>query len=156
VGPTAARALAAVFGSMSAIREASEAALAAAEGVGPTIADSVRGWFDQEPDADWHCEIVDRWAAAGVRMEDERDASTPRTLEGLTLVVTGSLVDFSRDGAKEAIVSRGGKASSSVSKKTDYVVVGDNPGSKADKAEQLGVTILDEDAFKQLLETGPS
>jgi DNA ligase (NAD+) len=156
VGPTAARALAAEFGSMSAIREASEAALAAAEGVGPTIADSVRGWFDQEPDADWHCEIVDRWAAAGVRMQDERDASTPRTLEGLTLVVTGSLVDFSRDGAKEAIVSRGGKASSSVSKKTDYVVVGDNPGSKADKAEQLGVTILDEDAFKQLLETGPS
>jgi len=91
-----------------------------------------------------------------VRMEDERDDSTPRTLDGLTLVVTGSLADFSRDGAKEAIVSRGGKASSSVSKKTDYVVVGDNPGSKADKAEQLGVPILDEDAFKQLLERGPA
>ena len=144
VGPTAARALATEFGSMAAIREASEAALAAAEGVGPTIAESVRRWFDAEPDAGWHNEIVDKWAAAGVRMEDERDESTPRTLEGLTIVVTGSLVDFSRDGAKEAIVSRGGKASSSVSKKTDYVVVGDSPGSKADKAEQLGVPVLDE------------
>jgi DNA ligase (NAD+) len=154
VGPTAARALASEFGSMGAIRAASEPALAAAEGVGPTIAESVRQWFDG-PDGDWHCEIVDKWAAAGVRMEDERDASVPRTLEGLTLVVTGSLVDFSRDGAKEAIVSRGGKASSSVSKKTDYVVVGDSPGSKADKAEQLGVPILEEDAFKKLLEGGP-
>jgi DNA ligase (NAD+) len=154
VGPTAARALAAEFGSMSAIREASEASLAAADGVGPTIAESVRQWFDG-PDGDWHCEIVDKWTAAGVRMEDERDESAPRTLEGLTLVVTGSLVDFSRDGAKEAIVSRGGKASSSVSKKTDYVVVGDSPGSKADKAEQLGVPILDEDAFKKLLDGGP-
>jgi DNA ligase (NAD+) len=135
---------------------ASEQALAAAEGVGPTIADSVRRWFDEEPDADWHCGIVDKWTAAGVRMEDERDESTPRTLEGLTIVVTGSLIDFSRDGAKEAIVSRGGKASSSVSKNTDFVVVGDSPGSKADKAEQLQVPILDEDAFKQLLDGGPA
>jgi DNA ligase (NAD+) len=156
VGPTAARALAAEFGSAEAIRRASEADLAAAEGVGPTIAESVRRWFDAEPDAGWHNEIVDKWRAAGVRMEDERDDTTPRTLEGLTIVVTGSLVDFSRDGAKEAIVARGGKASSSVSKKTDYVVVGDSPGSKADKAEQLGVPVLDEDAFKQLLERGPS
>jgi DNA ligase (NAD+) len=156
VGPTAARALAAEFGSADAIRQASEADLAAAEGVGPTIAESVRRWFDAEPDAGWHNQIVDKWTAAGVRMEDERDETTPRTLDGLTIVVTGSLVDFSRDGAKEAIVSRGGKASSSVSKKTDYVVVGDNPGSKADKAEQLGVPILDEDAFKQLLDQGPS
>ncbi|MGN6302646.1 MAG: helix-hairpin-helix domain-containing protein, partial [Angustibacter sp.] len=155
VGPTAARALATEFGSMAAIREASEADLAAAEGVGPTIADSVRRWFDSEPDAAWHNEIVDKWGAAGVRMQDERDDSTPRTLEGLTIVVTGSLVDFSRDGAKEAIVSRGGKASSSVSKKTDFVVVGDSPGSKADKAEQLGVPVLDEDGFKALLEDGP-
>jgi DNA ligase (NAD+) len=162
VGPTAARALATRFGSMAAIREASEADLAAVEGVGPTIAESVRRWFDpstgsgQAPDDSvWHNEIVDKWAAAGVRMEDERDDSTPRTLEGLTIVVTGSLVDFSRDGAKEAIVSRGGKASSSVSRKTDYVVVGDSPGSKADKAEQLGVPILDEDGFKALLENGP-
>jgi DNA ligase (NAD+) len=155
VGPTAARALATEFGSMSVIRSASEADLAAAEGVGPTIAESVRRWFDAEPDAGWHNEIVDKWTAAGVRMEDERDDSTPRTLEGLTIVVTGSLADFSRDGAKEAIVSRGGKASSSVSKKTDYVVVGDSPGSKADKAEQLGVPVLDEEGFKQLLEQGP-
>jgi len=155
VGPTAARALATEFGSMEAIEHASEEALAAAEGVGPTIADSVRRWFDQEPDADWHREIVAKWRAAGVRMEDERDDTTPRTLEGLTIVVTGSLVDFSRDGAKEAIVSRGGKASSSVSKNTDYVVVGESPGSKADKAEQLGVPVLDEAGFKALLEDGP-
>ena len=107
-----------------------------------------------ETGSDWHNRIVEKWAAAGVRMEDERDASTPQTLEGLTIVVTGSLVDFSRDGAKEAIISRGGKASSSVSKKTDYVVVGDSPGSKAEKAEQLGVPILDEDGFKNLLEKG--
>jgi DNA ligase (NAD+) len=152
VGPTAARALAAEFGSMEAIRAASEEQLAAAEGVGPTIAESVIAWFA----VDWHAEIVDRWVRAGVTMADERDESTPRTLEGLTLVVTGSLVDFSRDGAKEAIVSRGGKASSSVSKKTAYVVVGDSPGSKADKAEQLGVPILDEAAFKVLLEAGPA
>ena len=153
VGPTAARALAAEFGSMQAIRDASLEALSGAEGVGPTIAASVRDWFDSEG-AEWHNEIVDKWAAAGVRMEDERDESTPKTLEGKTIVVTGSLVDFSRDGAKEAIVSRGGKASSSVSKKTDYVVVGDSPGSKADKAEQLGVPVLDEDGFKHLLEHG--
>ncbi|HET8604531.1 MAG TPA: NAD-dependent DNA ligase LigA [Marmoricola sp.] len=155
VGPTAARALAAEFGSMEAIRTASEEELAAAEGVGPTIAASVRRWFD-DPDDSWHVEIVDKWAAAGVRMADERDTSTPRTLEGLTVVVTGSLADFSRDGAKEAIVSRGGKAASSVSKKTDFVVVGDSPGSKAAKAEQLGVPILDEDGFKELLERGPA
>ena len=153
VGPTAARALAAEFGSMTAIREADESRLAGAEGVGPTIAESIRAWFDG-PEATWHNGIVDAWAAAGVRMQDERDTSTPRTLEGKTLVVTGSLTGFSRDGAKEAIVARGGKASSSVSKKTDYVVVGDSPGSKADKAEQLGVPVLDEDAFRTLLEKG--
>jgi DNA ligase (NAD+) len=150
VGPTAARALAAEFGSMDAIRTASEPQLAAAEGVGPTIAEAVVAWFD----IDWHRAIVDKWAAAEVTMADERDESTPRTLEGKTLVVTGSLVDFSRDGAKEAIVSRGGKASSSVSKKTDYVVVGESPGSKAEKAEQLGVPVLDEAGFKHLLEHG--
>jgi DNA ligase (NAD+) len=152
VGPTAARALATEFGSMDAIRAATEAQLAAAEGVGPTIAESVIEWFA----VDWHRAIVDKWVAAGVAMADERDESTPRTLEGLTIVVTGSLVDFSRDGAKEAILARGGKASSSVSKKTDYVVVGDSPGSKADKAEQLGVPVLDEDRFKVLLAQGPS
>ncbi|WP_435771811.1 NAD-dependent DNA ligase LigA [Nocardioides sp. SYSU DS0651] len=150
VGPTAARALAAEFGSMERIRTASEAALAAAEGVGPTIAAAVIEWFS----VDWHCAIVDKWTAAGVAMADERDESVPRTLEGLTIVVTGSLEDFSRDSAKEAILARGGKASGSVSKKTDYVVVGDNAGSKADKAEQLGVPILDEAGFKRLLEGG--
>ncbi len=155
VGPTAARALATQFGSMDTIRSASLEQLAAADGVGPTIAESVRSWFDA-PDAGWHGGIVDTWAAAGVRMADERDASSPRTLEGLTLVVTGSLQGYSRDSVKEAILTRGGRASGSVSKKTDYVVAGDNPGSKADKAEQLGVPILDEDGFEQLLRGGPS
>ena len=88
-------------------------------------------------------------------MADERDESVPRTLEGLTIVATGSLVDFTRDSVKEAIISRGGKAAGSVSKKTDYVVVGDNAGSKAEKAEQLGVPTLDEAQFKVLLESGP-
>ncbi|KAB2811664.1 NAD-dependent DNA ligase LigA [Pimelobacter simplex] len=151
VGPTAARALATEFGSMTAIREASEEALAAAEGVGPTIAAAVIEWFG----VDWHTAIVDKWAADGVAMADERDESVARTLEGLTVVVTGSLEEFSRDSAKEAILSRGGKAAGSVSKKTDYVVVGDNAGSKADKAEQLGVPVLDEAGFKVLLEKGP-
>jgi len=152
VGPTAARALATEFGSMAAIRGAGEQQLAAAEGVGPTIAEAVTEWFT----VDWHRAIVDKWEAAGVSMADERDESTPRTLEGLTVVVTGSLVDFSRDSAKEAIVSRGGKAAGSVSKNTDYVVIGDNAGSKAAKAEQLGVPVLDEEGFKVLLENGPA
>jgi len=152
VGPTAARALAQEFGSMERIRAASEEELAAAEGVGPTIAEAVIEWF-KEP---WHVAIVDTWTAAGVSMEDERDESVARTLEGLTVVVTGSLVDFSRDSAREAILARGGKAAGSVSKNTDYVVVGENAGSKADKAEQLGVPVLDEDAFKALLENGPA
>ncbi len=151
VGPTAARALATEFASMEAIRAATEQQLAAAEGVGPTIAEAVIEWFA----VDWHVEIVDKWAAAGLQMADERDESVQRTLEGLTVVVTGSLQDFSRDSAKEAILSRGGKAAGSVSKNTDYVVIGDNAGSKADKAEQLGVPILDEAAFVKLLEGGP-
>ncbi|MFN8194616.1 MAG: NAD-dependent DNA ligase LigA [Nocardioidaceae bacterium] len=151
VGPTAARALATEFGSMDAIRAASEAELAAAEGVGPTIADAVIEWFG----VDWHRDIVDKWLAAGVSMADERDESAPRTLEGLTIVVTGSLERFSRDSAKEAIISRGGKAAGSVSKNTDFVVVGDNAGSKADKAEQLGVPVLDEAGFEALLADGP-
>ncbi len=154
VGPTAARALATNFGSMQAVRDASEERLADTEGVGPTIAASVRAWFDGEG-AEWHNAIVDKWAAAGVTMADERDESTPRTLEGLTIVVTGSLDNYSRDSVKEAIVTRGGKASGSVSKKTDFVVVGDNAGSKADKAEQLGVPTLDEAGFEKLLAGGP-
>ncbi|OMC54666.1 DNA ligase (NAD(+)) LigA [Mycobacterium sp. IS-836] len=151
VGPTAARALATEFGDLQAIEGASTEQLAAVEGVGPTIAAAVTEWFT----VDWHRAIVDKWRAAGVRMADERDASVPRTLEGLTVVVTGSLPGFSRDDAKEAIVSRGGKAAGSVSKKTDYVVAGDSPGSKYDKAVELGVPILDEDGFRRLLEDGP-
>jgi DNA ligase (NAD+) len=152
VGPTAARALATEFGSLDAITSASTEQLAAVEGVGPTIAAAVTEWFT----VDWHRAIVDKWRAAGVRMADERDASVPRTLEGLTIVVTGSLTGFSRDDAKEAIVARGGKAAGSVSKKTDYVVAGDSPGSKYDKAVELGVPILDEDGFRKLLAQGPS
>lgn len=151
VGPTAARALAAEFGSLERIEQASLEELAAAEGVGPTIATAVAEWFA----VDWHRAIVDKWRAAGVRMEDERDESIPRTLEGLSIVVTGSLEGFSRDGAKEAILQRGGKAAGSVSKKTAFVVIGDAPGSKAAKAEELGVPILDEDGFRVLLESGP-
>ncbi|WP_104107153.1 NAD-dependent DNA ligase LigA [Nocardioides sp. 616] len=154
VGPTAARALATEFGSLDAIRDADEQQLADTEGVGPTIAASVREWFDGEQ-GDWHRDIVEKWRAAGVTMADERDESVPRTLEGLTLVVTGSLERFTRDSAKEAIIARGGKASGSVSKKTDYVVLGDNAGSKADKAEQLGVPTLDESGFERLLAEGP-
>ncbi len=154
VGPTAARALAIQFGSMQAVREADLESLAAAEGVGPTIAASVRQWFDG-PEGAWHVTIVERWSAAGVTMQDERDESTPRTLESLSIVVTGSLVDFSRDQAKEAILVRGGKASSAVSKKTDFVVAGSAPGSKYDKAVSLRVPILDEDGFRVLLSDGP-
>jgi DNA ligase (NAD+) len=119
--------------------------------VGQVIAESVLDWFA----VDWHVAIVDKWAAAGVRMVDEVDASTPRTLTGLTVVVTGSLAGYSRDEAKEAILSRGGKAAGSVSKKTDFVVIGENAGSKADKAEQLGVAVLDEAGFTLLLADGP-
>ncbi|HEY8300535.1 MAG TPA: NAD-dependent DNA ligase LigA [Jatrophihabitans sp.] len=151
VGPTAARALATEFGSVDAIRAASVEQLSDAEGVGPVIAEAVTEWFT-EP---WHVAIVEKWAAAGVRMADEADDSVPKTLAGLTVVVTGSLQDYSRDEAKEAILARGGKAAGSVSKKTDYVVVGDNAGTKADKAEQLGVAILDEARFTALLGGGP-
>ena len=151
VGPTAARALATEFGSLEAIEKASLEDLAGVDGVGMTIAESIRAWFE----VDWHHEITDKWARAGVRMRDEMDTSVPRTLEGLSIVVTGSLTGFSRDQAKEAIVGRGGKATSSVSKNTDFVVVGDSPGSKYDKAVSLGVPVLDEDGFRTLLAQGP-
>ncbi|WP_277454870.1 NAD-dependent DNA ligase LigA [Janibacter sp. DB-40] len=153
VGPTAARALAQHFGSMAAIREATEEQLADVEGVGPRIAASVREWFDGEGN-EWHRQIVDQWAADGVRMEDERDESIVQTLSGMTVVVTGSLEKFSRDSAKEAILERGGKASGSVSKKTDWVVVGDNAGTKEAKARDLGRPIITEEQFVELLETG--
>lgn len=152
VGPTAARALATEFGDLDAIMSASTERLAAVEGVGPTIAAALTEWFT----VDWHRAIVEKWRAAGVRMADERDTSVPRTLEGLTVVVTGSLAGFSRDDAKEAILARGGKAAGSVSKKTDYVVAGDSPGSKYDKAIELGVPVLDEDGFRKLLAEGPT
>jgi len=150
VGPTASRALATHFGSLDAIRAASRDELAAVDGVGGVIADAVVEWFD----VDWHVAIVEKWAARGVRMADEIDDSTPKTLSGLTIVVTGSLTGFSRDEAKEAILSRGGKAAGSVSKKTDFVVVGENAGTKAEKAEQLGIPVLDEEGFRTLLEKG--
>lgn len=152
VGPTAARALATEFGSMDAIRAADRDRLAAVDGVGSTIADSIINWFA----VGWHAEVVNRWAQAGVRMQDERDESIERTLEGVTVVVTGTLNDFTRDSAKEAIIVRGGRASGSVSKKTHFVVAGASAGSKLDKAESLGITVLDEDGFKKLLTQGPS
>ncbi len=157
VGPTAARALATEFGALDAVAAASEVELAAVEGVGPTIAAAVRTWFDQ-PDEDdrWHADIVRKWAAAGARMADVRDASTPRTLDGLMVVVTGSLEGFSRDEAKEAILAHGGKSAGSVSKKTDYVVVGENAGSKEAKARELGRRIISEQEFVALLSGGPA
>jgi DNA ligase (NAD+) len=151
VGPTAARALALEFGSLPRIMNASEEELAQAEGVGPTIVTALQEWFA----TDWRREIVEKWQRAGVRMEEERDESIVRNLEGMSIVVTGSLQTFSRDEAKEAIMARGGKASGSVSKKTAFVVVGDAPGSKYDKAVQLKVPVLDEDGFRVLLDQGP-
>jgi DNA ligase (NAD+) len=150
VGPTAAQALAREFGSLELIESATEAELSDVDGVGPTIAHALQEWFDVE----WHREVVQKWRAAGVRMTEERDESIPRNLEGLSIVVTGSLEGFSRDEAKESIMSRGGKAAGSVSKKTAFVVVGEAPGSKYDKAVQLKVPVLDEDGFRVLLAQG--
>ncbi|GLY66922.1 NAD-dependent DNA ligase LigA [Amycolatopsis taiwanensis] len=151
VGPTAAQALAREFGSLDAIEAAGQEELADVDGVGPTIANAVREWFT----VDWHREIVEKWRRAGVRMAEDRDESVPRNLEGLSIVVTGSLAGFSRDEAKESIMARGGKAAGSVSKKTAFVVVGDAPGSKYDKAVQLKVPVLDEAGFQVLLDRGP-
>jgi DNA ligase (NAD+) len=151
VGPTAAQALAREVRSLDRIAAAPEEELAATEGVGPTIAASIREWFT----VDWHREIVDKWRAAGVRLEEEGGDDSPRPLEGLTVVVTGSLDRYSRDEATAAIQERGGKAAGSVSKKTDFLVAGDSPGSKYDKAVQLGVPVLDEVAFEILLFEGP-
>ena len=151
VGPTAAQALARELRSMDAIEAADEERLAAVDGVGPTIAAAVREWFA----VGWHREVVDKWRAAGVRMQEPVDESVPRNLEGLSIVVTGSLEGFSRDEAAEAIMERGGRSAGSVSKKTAFVVVGDAPGSKYDKAVQLKVPVLDEDGFRVLLARGP-
>ncbi|MGH3778587.1 MAG: NAD-dependent DNA ligase LigA [Pseudonocardiaceae bacterium] len=151
VGPTAAQALAREFRSLDAIESADEQALAAVDGVGPTIAAAVGEWFA----VDWHREVVAKWRAAGVRMAETVDKSVPRHLEGLSIVVTGSLDGFSRDEAAEAIAERGGRAAGSVSRKTAFVVVGDAPGSKYDKAVALKVPVLDENGFRVLLADGP-
>lgn len=151
-GPTAAKALARHFGSIEAIRNASAEDMSGIEGVGPIIAQSVADWFT----VDWHQEIVDRWEEAGVQMfvpDADSSADLP-SLEGLTIVVTGSLEAFDRTQAKEAIEERGGKASGSVSKNTDYLVAGEKAGSKLTKARDLGVTVLDEEGFKKLLAEG--
>jgi DNA ligase (NAD+) len=153
VGPVAAVALAREFRDLDRIAHASEEELAAVEGVGPTIASAVKDWFAE----DWHREIIEKWRAAGVRFVDEasEEDSGPRPLEGLTVVVTGTLADHTRDGAKDALQARGAKVTGSVSKKTDFVVVGDNPGSKYDKAVQLKLAILDDAGFAVLLDQGP-
>ena len=151
VGPTAAQALARSFRSLDRIAAASAEELAAADGVGPTIAEAIREWFD----VDWHRDIVEKWRASGVSLADEAADEGPRPLEGQSIVVTGSLASHSRDSATEAITSRGGKASGSVSKKTAFVVVGDSPGTKYDKAVQLGVPVLDDAGFLVLLDKGP-
>ena len=154
VGPTAARALAAEFGSLAAIEEASADALAAVDGVGPTIAASVHDWFA----VDWHRAIVAKWREAGVQLEDagfDPSRAAARLLAGVSVVITGTLSEFSREEAAEAVRQAGGKVTTSVSKKTDFVVAGENAGSKYDKAAELGVTILDEAAFRTLLADGP-
>jgi DNA ligase (NAD+) len=154
VGPTAARALAAEFGSLDAIEEASTDALAAVDGVGPTIAASLRDWFTE----DWHRAIVAKWRTAGVQLKDEGwdpNRAAARLLAGVSVVITGTLAGMSRDEAGEAVRAAGGKVTSSVSKKTQFVVAGENAGSKHDKAVELGVPILDEAAFRVLLDQGP-
>jgi DNA ligase (NAD+) len=147
VGPTAAQALATNLGSMDAISKASVETLAEIDGLGDVIAQSVVEWFD----VDWHQRIINEWSKAGVSMVNQKAADLPQTLAGLTFVVTGGLEGFTRDSIAEAIIAHGGKASSSVSKKTDYVLVGSDPGSKMAKAQELGVTIIDEARFLELL-----
>ncbi|WKD57815.1 DNA ligase [Corynebacterium capitovis DSM 44611] len=150
VGPTAARALAARYRSMQSLIDAPVDDLAETDGVGRIIAESFKEWFD----VDWHRDIVRSWAKAGVRMEESTSDVLPQTLDGLSVVVTGTLENYTRDEAKEAILARGGKAAGSVSRKTSYVVVGENAGSKEDKARELGVPILTEAEFTRLLDTG--
>jgi DNA ligase (NAD+) len=150
VGPTAAQALAREFKSLEAIATASGDELAGIDGVGEVIAKSISEWFEVE----WHRVIVEKWRKAGVTTVDVAKKEKPQTLAGLTIVVTGSLTNFSRDGVSETISEHGGKAASSVSSKTDFVVIGDSPGSKAKKAEELGVKIINEAQFLALLENG--
>ena len=147
VGPTAAQGLATALGSVKAISEASAEELAAIDGVGQIIAESIVEWFGVK----WHKEIISKWEKAGVCMVVQQSEQLPQTLAGLTFVVTGGLESFTRDGISETIAGHGGKASSSVSKKTDYVLVGSDPGSKLAKAQELGVPVIDEARFKELL-----
>jgi len=147
VGPTAAQGLAAALGSLDAISKAKAEELADVDGVGQIIADSIVEWFSVE----WHQQIINKWSAAGVRMVNEPTELLPQTLVGLTFVVTGGLESFSRDGISETITAHGGKAAAAVSKKTDYVLVGSDPGSKLAKAQELGVPVIDEAKFKELL-----
>jgi DNA ligase (NAD+) len=147
VGPTSAQALATTFGSMDEISTASVAELADVDGVGEIIAQSIVEWFA----IDWHRNIITQWRSAGVSMVNAKSADFPQTLAGLTFVVTGGLEGFTRDSIAETITAHGGKPSSSVSKKTDYVLVGTDPGSKLAKAQELGVTIIDEARFLELL-----
>ncbi|AJE82131.1 NAD-dependent DNA ligase LigA [Streptomyces albus] len=153
VGPVAAEALAREFRSIDRIEQATEEELADTEGVGGIIAASLKQWFAE----DWHREILRKWREAGVRMEEEGSGEEegPRPLAGLTVVVTGTLASHTRDGAKEALQEQGAKVTGSVSKKTSFVVVGDSPGSKYDKAMQLKVPVLDEAGFAVLLTEGP-
>ena len=147
VGPTAAQGLASSLGSIEAISRATATELADVDGVGEIIAESIVEWFS----VDWHKQIIKKWSAAGVRMVNEPTAVLPQTLAGLTFVVTGGLESFTRDGISETILAHGGKSASAVSKKTDYVLVGSDPGSKLAKAQELGVPVIDENKFKALL-----
>ena len=155
LGPPTARLIASAMGSLAAIENATIEDLTAIDGVGPEIAESVVNWFAaaREP-GDWRGATLRAWQAAGVGVDEAETSSLPQTLAGKTVVVTGSLEGYSRDSAKEAIIERGGKAAGSVSKKTDYVVIGANAGSKATKAEELGIPMLGEAQFAQLLATG--
>jgi DNA ligase (NAD+) len=158
VGPVAARALAGYFGSLDAIRSASRDELAQVDGVGGIIADAVLDWFT----VDWHREIVEQWERAGVQFSTPGHpgpgaaAAAGGVLAGVTVVATGSLEGFTREGAQEAILAAGGKAASSVSKNTDFVAAGPGAGSKLGKAEQLGIPIIDADGFRRLLASGPA
>lgn len=155
LGPPTARLIAAHFGTLDALANADEEALLAIDGVGPEIAQSVVSWFAAaRVEGDWHGEVLRAWREAGVASQAMSGNELPQVLAGLTVVVTGSLEGYSREGAKEAIMARGGKAAGSVSRNTDYVVVGLNAGSKAAKAEELGIPMLDEDGFRTLLQTG--
>jgi DNA ligase (NAD+) len=151
LGPAGAEALAAAFGSVDRIRDAPVEALAAADGVGTIIAESVHTWFTDPANR----ELVERLRAAGLNFEAAEGESRPKVLAGKSIVVTGTLEDFSRDEAEAEIKARGGKSPGSVSKKTTAVVVGDSPGaSKVSKADELGIPVLDEAGFRHLLDTG--